>query len=374
MLDLAKFKKHLVDSGAVDKSQLDRAQKHAAEQNISLSESLLTLNILSHRGLGKCFSELYDLPYVTIQGKPPNAEARSQISSKCAIRWKVFPVSYTPEEHILALAIHDPDQIPRIEKVYRFFMQPHAIGFVISSKAEMDRAFETYYGVVRPKIVRDAEDKLRAADKKARLSGLHKHADARDAPATGGAAGAPAPEPLPSGEGSIEASPPSLDVATAAAPQPAAPAPAAPSVPHLAQKAPADPAQKPPPDSAKAVGSSALRRALAVKPAGETPGTAPGASKPWSRYNRGASDAVAAQNLPYTEMSRALLSAVALLVRAHLENDSMRTMMARARTRYCQLLAGRLAFTPAQSDSTILAAWLSMIQDKPDVVSQLGTP
>ncbi|MBN2301441.1 MAG: DUF4388 domain-containing protein [Lentisphaerae bacterium] len=73
-----------------------------------------------------------------------------------------------------------------------------------------------------------------------------------------------------------------------------------------------------------------------------------------------------------SELIEALISAVSLLVAAHLEANPKSLAKTRARARYCQLLADRLGLAPAERTKTILAAWASGLEEKRGIIKQLS--
>ena len=336
MLDLAKFKQHLVGSGAVEKEQLERAQKHAFDHGLSLSEALLALNIVGSRKLGKCLSEIYGLPYVSLQNRPLSPEAQTMLSAPCVVQWKAFPVHCERKENIFTLAVHDPDQMVKIEKAFRFLLQPVALGFVIVSRPELDEALEKHYGT--------AVERMRAADgkppvvapsagkKKLKLSGLH-----RDAPSS-----AAVPSDAASLSKTADASKP--DAKASASSAAAAPRPLSRYHPAAA---PARSAAEPRPLSS----------------AGAAPQTDTAADKP-----------AATRDVDVTDMSRSLLNSVALLAQTRLGGDSVKILQAKTRVRYCRLLAVRSNLAPDSCDAIAMAAWLSVLDAPGEVVKQLVTP
>ncbi len=310
MLDLAKFKQHLMDSGAVEKEQLERAQKHAFDHGVSLSESLLALNIVGRRKLGQCLAEIYGLPYVPLHGRPLSAEARAVLSAPCAVRWKVFPVSCDRQENIVTLAVHDPDQMVRIEKIFRFLLLPPALGFVIVSRPELDEAFETHYRSALPSNRKNgvALPPEREEKKKFRLSGLRRDAKARSASKTPEAKSGAEPRKLSRFHSSAMA--------------------------------------------ARAVGeqtSPASSGETTVKPDETSPSV-------------------------MTGLSRTLLSSVALLAQTRLGADTGAVLRAKARVRYSRLLAARMSLGPESCDAVGMAAWVSVLDSPREIVRQLAPP
>lgn len=76
----------------------------------------------------------------------------------------------------------------------------------------------------------------------------------------------------------------------------------------------------------------------------------------------------------YEQMSQALTSAAMLLSRLHLGDDLDALARLRARVRYCQLIASRLRFTPVQTDTVTLAAWLSVFKERREFIRRLVAP
>lgn len=74
------------------------------------------------------------------------------------------------------------------------------------------------------------------------------------------------------------------------------------------------------------------------------------------------------------EFVQALTSAVSLLVAAHLEDSPKQLAKARERARYCQLISDRSQLAPDERTKTILAAWISALDEKRGVIKQLVTP
>lgn len=69
-----------------------------------------------------------------------------------------------------------------------------------------------------------------------------------------------------------------------------------------------------------------------------------------------------------------LTSAVSLMVTANIGNDVERMAKIRTRVRYCQLTATRLNLSPSQTTKIVMAAWLSALDDRRDVVRQFVNP
>ncbi|MFU8779558.1 MAG: DUF4388 domain-containing protein [Kiritimatiellia bacterium] len=74
------------------------------------------------------------------------------------------------------------------------------------------------------------------------------------------------------------------------------------------------------------------------------------------------------------ELVASLTSAISLLVNAHIGSDSDALASVKERVRYCQLTASRLGLKPVESTKVVLAAWLSSLSDRRDVISQFACP
>lgn len=74
------------------------------------------------------------------------------------------------------------------------------------------------------------------------------------------------------------------------------------------------------------------------------------------------------------EIIKSLTSAVSLLVSAHISDEQERVAAVKARVRYCQLTATRLNLSAAQVAKIILAAWLSELSDRREVIKQFVSP
>lgn len=337
MLDSNKLKQALVRAG-IPQQELARAEQHAGTQKVHLADALVELNIAQYPQIGKCLAEVCQLPYKPLLTAPPSPHARGLLSPRCAYKWKVFPHAYQPQIGLLTMAIHDPDQLGTMEAIHQFFMQPFRLAFTIASPSEIEKAFETHLGMK----------------------------DAPAAPATGAA--------------------------------PAAPAKRALTIPG--KKPPAEDHDKPAPElpepGKKLSGlAAALKKKQEEKAAVKGDRAAPLASVRQRRTPAPAEKKKAEPKKPETkeaepekpqeakaepekaeatDLSHSLISAAALLVGAHLGDDSEKLAVARSRVRYCQLLATKLGLLTTEIDQVVLGAWMSALRDKRQVIKQFVTP
>jgi CheY-like chemotaxis protein len=95
--------------------------------------------------LGQHLASLYGLPYAPLMENLPAYEARRLLSFECARRWQVMPLAFDPQAKQLTIAVHDPVQMERIRKMYRFYMQSLKIDFRIASAPEIRAAFHEHF-------------------------------------------------------------------------------------------------------------------------------------------------------------------------------------------------------------------------------------
>jgi hypothetical protein len=181
MLDIAKLKTKLIESGTIQRAQMERAQEHSIEKGVPLCEALLALHLVGYGKLGECLSEICEIPYVRLQGQPLPPEVRGMLPDSLAVRWKTIPVDFNARENILTLAICDPDQTRKIEQCFRFLMQPYALGFVLVSQPELDKLFATHYGITHKSVSARPDPKAVRSDGKLVLKALHEKTDAAPA-------------------------------------------------------------------------------------------------------------------------------------------------------------------------------------------------
>lgn len=74
------------------------------------------------------------------------------------------------------------------------------------------------------------------------------------------------------------------------------------------------------------------------------------------------------------EVCQTLTGAAALLVGVVFESVPERLSEAKERVRYTQLLARRLGMSPQDADRLILTAWISTLEDRPEMMRQFSTP
>ncbi|MCK5849986.1 MAG: response regulator [Kiritimatiellae bacterium] len=110
-------------------------------------------------------------------------------------------------------------------------------------------------------------------------------------------------------------------------------------------------------------------QSLPEKPKPKDP---PAPSKPMRSQRRRAERP--AKKTEAMDLSHSLISAAALLVGAHLGENSQELADIRSRVRYCQLLGAKIGLSPQDLDKIILASWLSGLKNKRQIIKQFVTP
>ena len=134
------IKNCLIQMKTVNPDQVARAESYAAKQNVSLQKAFLAMDIVKPADLGSCLSRIHQLPYIPLLTRPLSEQVKNMLSPQCMTHWKVFPADYNTDQHVLTLAVHDPDQIPKMEHIFQLLMQPYALAFVIAPEVEIEKA------------------------------------------------------------------------------------------------------------------------------------------------------------------------------------------------------------------------------------------
>lgn len=74
------------------------------------------------------------------------------------------------------------------------------------------------------------------------------------------------------------------------------------------------------------------------------------------------------------QILNSLTSAVSLLVITNLAGKTKELSRVRTSVRYCQLVAARLNLTTEQTVRIVIAAWLSALKDRPEIIKQFSSP
>lgn len=153
MIDIGRLSDHLIRDGIIRPDQFEEAKQCVSGRKLTMDRALLVLKLVDYSQLGKCYSDIYKLPYLSLLQSRPPEEVRAFISAECAGSWKVFPWGYDPHGNVLTVAVHEPEQMSALERISSFFMQPYTLAFSVASQAEIEEALATYYGVGVPSAI-----------------------------------------------------------------------------------------------------------------------------------------------------------------------------------------------------------------------------
>lgn len=280
----------LLNAKAVTNEQLAAAEARSAEGK-SFDRALMEQAGLDKDHFFQKLEDVYGMPYINLEDLKIPPGARLVCPEICIRRWNIFPVDFSPKDGLITLAVGSPEHAERIDRIFRFLMEPYDIGFVFTEESEL-------------------------ADAVARECGSGEHDGA-------GAASGAAPRQQVKASVQHEGGKRKIAIPLPKQKEP--------------EKASAGPVQQPGPVKAARRGSSAEEHV---------------------------SD----------ELVKSLTSAVSLIVNAHIGTDPDALSSVKERVRYCQLTATRLALKPVEATKVILAAWLSALTGRRDVIKQFVCP
>ena len=345
------FKSHFLDKELLSEKQFQQAEDYALTQKISIEDSLLFLNLTDYTKLGQCLARIHGRPYHPLISEPPPDPAKALISLKLVERFHIFPVAYDKDNKILILAAGDVDTDIIVDQLRDVLSDGTLnIRFTIASNPEIKKAIDVHYkgGAYKPaegleipqeftilgkgqkpREDLEFEDEIRS-EKRVLL--LEPDLDRSRALKT-----------LLRKEGF-------QDVNWASSPE---------EVIRIIKESPSD---------LLLVNGRYFHKQgswlTEISREIELPTISFYLTRPL----------LLGQEYPYNQMSEALISLMAFLVRNSLRKDSEKLQQILMRVRYCKLLALRLGLSPGQVDGAVLAAWLSTKGLGEQLLQQIPTP
>jgi CheY-like chemotaxis protein len=131
MHDADQLRDILIQTGRLSAPDAEQAAAHATKNDVSFSDALIALTLLSARDVRSLQAELAGLAFRDALPELVPQSTVDMISSQCARRWNTFPIEYAEAKRRLTLAINNPERAPFIEKLFSFMMQPYALHFVV---------------------------------------------------------------------------------------------------------------------------------------------------------------------------------------------------------------------------------------------------
>ncbi len=135
----------LLETGKITKENLKKAQLHAKQNNNSLNESLIALDILKEEEITQAISKQLAVPYASIQNGiliPQKDQNLSKyISEKFARENVILPLFV--EDGTLAVALNDPSNVFLLDNLR--MMSGLSVQPFIASKSQLFQALDAFY-------------------------------------------------------------------------------------------------------------------------------------------------------------------------------------------------------------------------------------
>ncbi len=333
MEDFSKLKQYLLSSGRLSEEQILQAEDYALSMNIPLDEAIVFLKLLDFNQLGKVLGEIYGKNYTPVLECSPPEQAKNLVPLKIAERLSVFPVSFDSAENILILATHDPEDELLREKLKNIFPPPVQFQTTIASRPEIKTAIDVHYKG-RPYV---PEIEVELPEGFTIVTSHGQKAEELDL------------EDETKGK-NILLLEPALDRAR-----------------PLISLLRAEGFHRVKWSSSPQEAITALKEqdfdlllvnGQVFRPEGSWFSEIENAvSTPQVSYYDLRS-VLLGQEYPYAQMSEALITSLAYIIKRSLRKEPERLKEIMTRVRYCKLLSLRLGLVPVQVDSVILAAWL----------------
>ena len=136
----------LIDSGVITNDQLKIAVLEQQNSNEKIGEILINMGFLTELVLKEALGESLGQESINLQDVVPDPDAINMINKSLAIRFKVMPVSYMPEDQILLLAMPDTFDILTIDRISGVLPDGVYIEPLLASETEVMLAIDHFYG------------------------------------------------------------------------------------------------------------------------------------------------------------------------------------------------------------------------------------
>ncbi len=341
------LKKYILENGLLQQDQLAQAEDYALTMGLALEQSIIFLQLMDFGQLGGALQAIYGVPYRPLLQQAPSEDMKKVIPLSMAEKFGVFPLAYDPGHGRITLAIDDPFDQERMDKITRLLAPSNSPEFTVASRPEINQAIDIYYKgktythqiqvelpkeftIVAPRPQQSVEKKESASKKKAvivdpeleRFRALKTLLKIEDVETLGWVQ---APEDLRKIDEIEYADLVLINGETYRDHQPAlAPLTGEASFPPICYYYP---------------------RAMLLD-----------------------------QAPPYREMGDALVSLVSFLVKKALKKAPSKLRHTLALVRYCKLLSLRLGLSPPRIDAVVLAAWLCTSNFGSTLAESIQTP
>ncbi len=135
----------LLETGKITEESLKKAQLHAKQNNTSLNESLIALDILKEEEITQAISKQLSVPYASIQNgiliPQKDQNLAKYISEKFARENLILPLFV--EDGTLAVALNDPSNVFLLDNLR--MMSGLSVQPFIASKSQLFQALDAFY-------------------------------------------------------------------------------------------------------------------------------------------------------------------------------------------------------------------------------------
>lgn len=145
----------LVEQGKLDPDMLDAAVRDAHKSNDRLETVLIKMGAVDSDDVLAAVAETLHIPYKRLGDLKPDDEALRLLVPELAEHYGVIPLSF--EDGILTIATHKPHDMYMVDELRR--QLGVEIDIVVSSKEEIDKAYNKLYGIGGAVMQRLSEEK-----------------------------------------------------------------------------------------------------------------------------------------------------------------------------------------------------------------------
>ena len=147
----------LVEKRFITKRELSEAIERHKNVGGSIIESLLFLDFLDYKKLGRALSLLFQVPYINLEHIKITPEILEKIPLDFAEKYHLFPAGFIENKKALVVAMEDPSDQNILEKMRRF-LEVDELRIGVAYSTEIERAINRYYkGLDLPELKKEIQ-------------------------------------------------------------------------------------------------------------------------------------------------------------------------------------------------------------------------
>jgi len=146
---LTSLERHLLDTGAIDRTTLRRIQSQALERGVFVGEELLESGLVNEEAVLKFLSAKQNIPYIVLDEVEPNPDVVTMLEQDFCEKNDVFPIKI--DGSYMHLAMADPKNIGLRDHVRN--MTGLSVKAYLSSKGGIKKKIFQYRPYYRKKII-----------------------------------------------------------------------------------------------------------------------------------------------------------------------------------------------------------------------------